>query len=142
MKNIYINCVWLVINGRQARMSATLRYVLAEITPILPKEVLNNVIVVFTNTADALELNFDTEMFIDCFGREICHQYTIENPYCRFEKAKMMKGKLPINIIARSLKKSFDDTGDTLKEICTFYEGVQVRAHPPLHHSLQNKTED
>jgi len=45
----YINCICLIINGRQARMSATLRYVLTEITSILPKRVLKNVIVVFTN---------------------------------------------------------------------------------------------
>lgn len=97
----YINCVCLVINGHQSRMSATLRYVLTEITSILPREILNNVIVVFTNTTDPLELNFDTDVFPEYFGREIEHQYTIENPYCRFEKTKMKQGKLPVDKIAK-----------------------------------------
>ena len=44
----YINCVCLVINGRLSRITATLRYVLTEVTSILPREVLSNVIVVFT----------------------------------------------------------------------------------------------
>ena len=57
----YVNCVCLVINGRQARMSANLQYVLSEITAILPKNIVGNVIVVFTNTADPLDLNFDLD---------------------------------------------------------------------------------
>ena len=57
----YVNCVCLVINGRQTRLSANLQYVLSEITAILPKNVVGNVIVVFTNTADPLDLNFDLD---------------------------------------------------------------------------------
>ncbi len=36
----YVNCVCLIINGRASRMSATLQYVLSEITAILPRVVL------------------------------------------------------------------------------------------------------
>lgn len=126
----YINCVCLVVNGRQARMSATLRYVLTEITSVLPRDVLKNVIVVFTNTADPLELNFDTELFREYFGEEIEHQFTIENPYCRFEKAKLKKGKLPIDKIAKTLKKSFEETADTLREMCEAIKEIKpVHTH-------------
>ena len=48
----FVNCICLVINGSMSRMNATLKYVLTEVTAILPREVLNNVIVVFTKTAD------------------------------------------------------------------------------------------
>ena len=115
----YINCVCLVVNGRQARISATLGYVLTEITSILPREALDNVIVVFTNTADVFELNFDPEVFKEYFGRVIEHQYMIENPYCRFEKAKAKKGKIPEDKIVKTLKRSFEETSEELTEMCS-----------------------
>ena len=31
----YVNCICLTINGRESRMSATLKYVLSEVTSIL-----------------------------------------------------------------------------------------------------------
>ena len=117
----YLNCVCLVINGRQSRMSATLRYVLTEITAILPKEIVSNVIVVFTNTADGLDLNFDLNALETFFGKEIenSRMFCIENPYCRLDKAKKQTGKLPAEKIVRSLQKSFDETNEVLKEMST-----------------------
>ena len=128
----YINCVCLTINGRQARMSATLQYVLSEVTAVLPRQVLGNVIVVFTNTSDPLDLNFDPKALNDYFGREVESEriFFIENPYCRFEKAKVQEGKLLQDRIARSLKKSFDETGEVLTEIYTVLKGFkQVHTH-------------
>ena len=136
----YINCVCLVVNGRQARMSATLGYVLTEITSILPREALNNVIVVFTNTADVLELNFDAEIFKKYFGRVIEHQYMIENPYCRFEKAKAKKGKIADDKIAKSLKKSFEETSEELTEMCSkmmTFNGVHTNRFVTLYEKKQ-----
>ena len=117
----YLNCVCLIINGRQSRMSATLRYVLTEITAILPKEIVSNVIVVFTNTADGLDLNFDLNALETFFGKEIenSRMFCIENPYCRLDKAKKQTGKLPAEKIVRSLQKSFDETNEVLKEMST-----------------------
>ena len=116
----YINCVCLIIDGRQCRMSATLRYVLTEMTSSLPIQVLENVIVVFTNTADPLDLNFDADSLQEYFGREIDGQriFFIENPYCRFEKALKQKGKLPEEELAQSLKRAFEETHDVLTEMC------------------------
>ena len=113
----YVNCVCLVINGRSSRMSATLRYVLSEITAILPREVLNNVIIIFTNTADPLDLNFEPNVLAEYLGRNIENYFCIENPYCRIEKAKAKKDKLSIDKIARSLQKSFDETSQTLDQM-------------------------
>ncbi len=122
----YINCVCLVINGRQCRMSANLQYVLTEITSILPREVLSNIIVVFTNTADPLDLNFDITGLNDFFGTLIDRHFFVENPYCRFEKAKMKQGQLPLGQIAKSLKKSFEETADVLTEMCTTMKTFEV----------------
>ena len=113
----YINCVCLVINGRNSRMSATLRYVLSEITAILPREVLNNVIVVFTNAADPLDLNFEPTVLAEYLGKNIENYFCIENPYCRIEKAKAKMDKLSIEKIARSLQKSFNETAQTLDQM-------------------------
>ena len=115
----YVNCVCLIINGRQSRMTASLKYVLSEISSILPREIFNNIIVVFTNSADALDCNFDISGLDHYFGRRIDHAFYmyIENPYCRIEKAKQKSGQLSVDQIARSLRKSFEDTAETLRSL-------------------------
>ena len=113
----YINCVCLVINGRQSRMTASLKYVLAEISTILPREIFNNIIVVFTNNAEPLDCNFDIRELDSYFGKELDHAFYIENPYCRIEKAKQKSGQLSVDRIARSLRKSFVETAETLRSL-------------------------
>ena len=113
----YINCVCLVINGRQARMTASLKYVLAEISSIMPREVFNNIIVVFTNNAEPLDCNFDIHELDSYFGKELDHAFYIENPYCRIEKAKQKVGQLKVDQIAKSLKKSFVETAESLRSL-------------------------
>ena len=113
----YINCVCLIINSRNSRMSATLRYVLSEITAILPREVLDNVIIIFTNSADPLDLNFEPTVLAEFLGRKIENYFCIENPYCRIEKAKAEADKLSNEKIARSLQKSFDETSQILDQM-------------------------
>ena len=115
----YVNCVCLVINGRESRMHATLQYVLSEITAVLPKKIIGNVIVVFTNTANPLNLNFDLQQLRPFFGQTVVddHTFYIENPYCTLEKAKMKFGQLPKGVIAKGLKKSFEETAEVLDEM-------------------------
>ena len=136
----YINCICLVINGRMARMTATLRYVLTEVTAILPRVVLNNVIVVSTNTRDLLDCNFDREALKEFFGREIEEErvFFIENPCCRLEKAKEEKTKgkskevrlFTDDKIVQSLKTSFDETASTLTGMCTLIKDFgRVHTH-------------
>ena len=126
----YVNCICLVINGRLSRTSATLQYVLTEITAILPREVLDNVIVVFTNTADPLDLNFDPAVLKQFFGKGIEEEriFFIENPYCRVEKAKKQKAHLSAEMIARSLKKSFDETSHEMTKMSRV-----IRKFKPVH---------
>jgi len=66
-------------------------HILAEITAILPKTVLDNVVVVFTSIAGVLDLNFDMQSLSEYFGKEVEKCFCIENPYCLFEKPKMKK---------------------------------------------------
>ena len=115
----FINCVCLTINGRISRCTTALQYVLTEVTAVLPKMALDNVIVVFTNTADVLDLNFAPTELTRYFGREIKTYFCIENPYCKFEKARQLMGKLQLNMIAESLKKGFEDTGTALNKMYT-----------------------
>ena len=139
-KEDYINCVCLIINGRQARASASLQYVLTEITAILPREILQNVIVVFSNTGDPLDLNFDPNELTEYFGRPVPQGFFffIENPYCKFEKAKDKVGQLGIERIAKSLQKSFDDTASVLTEMCSKIKDFQ-QVHTHLFITLYEK---
>jgi len=108
----------LVLNGRDARMNANLKYVLSSVTAVLPRDVLDNIVVVFTNTADPLDCNFDINELKEFFGKPITHSICIENPYCRVEKAKAKQGTLSLTTIAKSLQKSFEETSAQL--ICLF----------------------
>ena len=125
-KEDYVNCVCLIINGRSSRMSATLSYVLSEITSILPKTILNNIIVVFTNTTSLLQLSFDLYEVKDYFGRELEHSYCIENPYCLFEKANERKGLISRELLAKSLKDEFERTAKTLNELFATMKSFQL----------------
>ena len=120
----FVNCICLVINGSMSRMNATLKYVLTEVTAILPREVLNNVIVVFTNIADPLDLNFKPSSLSKYLGKEIESNriFLINNPYCRVEKAKERQGTIDSEMIARSLKKSFDEAREMLTSMCSAIE--------------------
>ena len=128
----YINCICLVINGRMARVTATLRYVLTEVTAILPRVVLNDMIVVSTNTRDLFDCNFDRAALKEFFGREIEEErvFFIENPCCHLEKAKeeKAKGKQEMQLftddkIVQSLKTSFDETASMLTKMWTLIKG-------------------
>ena len=131
-KEEYINCVCLIINGRLSRANVSLNYVLTEITAILPREILQNVIIVFTNTSDPFNLTFDINELTEYFGRPVSQELTffIENPYCRFEKIKAKVAQLGIERVAETLQKSFDDTARVLNEMCLKIKDFQqVHTH-------------
>ena len=124
----HINCVCLVINGRSARLSPSIKYVLTEITTILPQEIVNNLIVVFSNTNDELELNFDAEELNRYFQNKILSHriFYIENPCCKLLKAK---NKQSLSIDAtQSLARSFNVTAAVLQRMYNV-----VKAFKPVH---------
>ena len=138
----YINCICLIINGRTSRLSATLKYVLSEITAFLPRVVLNNIVVFFTNAADFLDVNFDMRVLEEYFGQPVQtdHVFCIENPYCRFEKAKEKQKTLPPEIIAESLTYAFDKAGEMLRKfhkVISKFEPVNTHHFTELYKKKQ-----
>ena len=123
----YINCVCLVMNGRLPRMSVNLQYVLSEITAILPKEMLHNVIFVFTNAESPLSLYFDPVLLEDYFQIPIGNYFCIENPYCLYERY-VKSGKILTKKVVKDLKDSFTSTAETLGEMCK-----AMQAFKPVH---------
>ena len=113
----HINCVCLVINGRSARLSPSIKYVLTEITTILPQEIVNNLIVVFSNTNDELESNFDAEILNRYFQNKISQHrlFYIENPYCKLLKTKTKQSFS--TDVTQSLARSFLVTADVLRRM-------------------------
>jgi len=64
----------------------------------LPKTVLDNVVVVFTNTSNMLNLSFDIESLSEYFGREVEKYFFIDNPYCQYKRAKEIQNKASANL--------------------------------------------
>eukprot|EP00971_Amphidinium_carterae_P214452 4255809-Amphidinium_carterae.1 len=75
-----INCVLLTINGRQSRLTATMEYVLSQLTSVMPKSVLSHVAVVFTNTAKASKQTFK-KTCLDLGLRHDMPSCCIDNPF-------------------------------------------------------------
>lgn len=128
----YINCVCLVIDGRQSLTDvSTIMNDLSEIIAILPKNIVDNVIVVFSNAADRMDLMFDPSSLLkEYFGKEVKKICFVENPYCRFEKAKVKVGKLGIDRVAKIMREDFEDTSEVLTEMCDAIKDFpQVHTH-------------
>ena len=120
-----INCVCLVINGRASRISATFGYVLCEITSILPRAIIDNIIVVFTNTTGFLQLNFEPQALQSYFGRDLQNcSFCIENPYCLLEKANERKGLMSRELLTEALKDNFERAAENLIKIFTHIKSL------------------
>lgn len=135
----FVNCVCLVINGRLANLSANLRYVLTGITSILPKQILNNVIVVFTNTDRRRQLNFDPNELEDFFGKKLEHLFFVENPYCMFER--VVQSLADLDEDDRSdLTEMFEKTQKVLRQMCVVMKKFD-RVYTDLFYALFKKKE-
>ena len=130
----YINCICLVINGRLCRMTASLQYVLGEISAILPREVFNNIIVVFTNTADPLDCSFDTSELIPYFSKKIEHVFYIENPYCKIEKVKQRYKQASEKEIVKNLASFENSCKDATEPLRLIQETIKDFKDVHTHH--------
>lgn len=81
----HVHCVVLVINGREARMTGTIKYVLAQLTSIMPECVLNHLHIVFTNCEDQTRCNFELSALQE-YGIKQPSCVYIENTYCVMSK--------------------------------------------------------
>lgn len=111
----YVNCICLVINGTQGRLTSVMREVISEITSILPPDVIRNIIVVFTKTRDEYSLDFDIDVLKEEFDLTIPEGYIfmLDNPYARWEKAKAN----PTSKSIARMKADFTTTFETLREM-------------------------
>lgn len=114
----YMHCICFVINGRNARATPQFNYVVSEVSAVLPKMSVQNMIVVVTNTKDEFESNVDLSELTRFLGLEIPrdHIFYLENPYCKLEKLKL-KGQIASDVVAQDLKRAFTDASITLEAI-------------------------
>lgn len=112
----FINCICLIINGQQTQLGMTSKYVFAEITAFLPREVVNNVIVVITNTSNPCDVSFDLIELQTLLGKPIIDNlFYIENPYCHLTKVKHSKlDKFSVAVVAEVLQKHFREANRML----------------------------
>ncbi|CAK0910365.1 unnamed protein product, partial [Prorocentrum cordatum] len=121
-----INCVVLTINGREARISATLRYALTMLTSVLPKGVLSsNVAVVFTNTENERQLNFSRGELAK-FGIPSPASVCLNNPLCELQRALLAPGDVSGDLV----RESFVLVERTLETVAALME--QIRNFEPV----------
>lgn len=91
LENQCVDAICVVINGRVSRQFATEAYVLSEISALLPKACLKNVIVVFTNCASPVDLNYTMEPIEEQIGDTMKGRFfCIDNPFCIVDKVGAM----------------------------------------------------
>lgn len=117
----YVNCICLVINGRQARATFQLKYVLTEISATLPKSAFNNLIIIMTNSQDVTCATFDVSELSSFFGSEVIikpeHVFYIDNPYSKLEKCRKEKKAATLQQLVSALQISFQTAGLTLMQM-------------------------
>ena len=117
----YVHCIILVINGREARETQGLKYVLEEIFAIMPRQIQSNIVVVFTNVDNGLKLNFNISTLTAYVQKEIQYYWLIDNPICELEKAqnKTRDGRRLVadEKLIETLKSSFQRTISTVRNM-------------------------
>lgn len=120
-----INCILLVINGAVARMTPQLRYVLAQVTALMPQSILDQITVVLTNVVDPLDLNFDMTQLIEFFGKPVPpnHVIMINNPYAKLSKvlnAEEGIQRAALKRIKAGFKETYTEIVELFQEIVKF----------------------
>ena len=141
----YIHCICLVMNGRQSRLTHQLKYVVSEISAILPKSCVYNMIVVLTNVRDSYETSFRLEELVPYLGEKVKQLQVvyIENPFCLLEK--MSKNN---DINSARLKDAFQTAATSLEamlEILTTFEMIYTNQFFTLHvmkEAIERQTAD
>ena len=72
-----INTICLVVNGTNSRLTSYTRNALQQVLTILPIEMLENIIVVFTKCVNKRRLNFELSVFQAEFGIKIDPKHTL-----------------------------------------------------------------
>ncbi|CAE7390900.1 105313388 [Symbiodinium natans] len=110
-----INSVMLVMNGRDSRMTATMNYVIAQLTAVMPKAVLDNIVVVFTNTEKKSKLNFDRTCLKQVLQKDPEFQ-CIDNPFGQV-KSSITKDDIPDEEEREDLTKEIRKALKTMEDL-------------------------
>merc|ERR1712113_587826 len=84
----WLNAIVLVINGRDPRIAATMKYVLSRITSVVPNKILSQVFVIYTNCESICDRNFVHAELGYYFHQQIPKERTfyIDNPFSQMDK--------------------------------------------------------
>eukprot|EP00927_Polykrikos_kofoidii_P073692 TRINITY_DN69704_c0_g1_i1.p1 TRINITY_DN69704_c0_g1~~TRINITY_DN69704_c0_g1_i1.p1 ORF type:complete len:782 (+),score=90.55 TRINITY_DN69704_c0_g1_i1:61-2406(+) len=99
---VTVDCVMIFVNGRDARMNATVAYALAMLANLLPREIFNSIVVVFTNTQDADKLSFNPASIKDLLDGHQPPFVCLENPHCFLAKRQVTKEYIDENRVSIS----------------------------------------
>ena len=108
----FIHCICFVINGTNSRMTGHLQYVLYEISAILPKETVDNILIVFTRASEKQKASFKLQCLKPILGRDIPEKnaFYFDNPYCILQNDL---ASIPSTNVA-----DFEKTLDTFSGMC------------------------
>ena len=128
----YIHCICLVMNGRQSRLTSQLKYVVSEVSAILPKSCVYNMIVVLTNVRNSYETSFALKELEPYLGAEVNNLQLvyINNQFCTLENMTSD------NDIDAYLKSGFQMAAKSLEgmfEILTTFELIHTTNFYTLH---------
>ena len=114
-KTEFINCVCFVINGTQARLTKYMKAVMHEVITMLPPEMLESIMILFTKTGSKLQLNYEIDSFNSEFELKINpqHVFILDNPYARHYNAKEKN----IVIDLESQRQEFEAAFKVLKDM-------------------------
>lgn len=116
-KLFFIRCICLVLNYQSIQQSPTLvlHHNLTKIASILPTDIMNNVVVVFTHTSGANDITKESATIQKYFGMKI-QFFCLENPYDEFMEASK---KQPYQEVAETFALQLEKAGEAVAGICT-----------------------
>ena len=118
LKNL--NCICLVINGTESRLTWHTSDVIKRMSSFLPKDLFQNVVVFFTHTSDDFSLTFAEETLTTELGYPLKHTHVIDNPYARYCKANRRRRKIKSSLINDEFPEAFETLSQVLRTIKNF----------------------
>merc|ERR1712070_942283 len=88
----YLNCILFVINGAQNRIGPWTKYAMAVITSLIPRDMLNNVVVVYTFVDAKETCKFPEEQLEESF-EVLPRRFHLDNPHGMFQAKERIGGE-------------------------------------------------
>lgn len=126
-----INCIVLVMNGRMARATSNFKYVIANVMSILPKEILSQIVVVFTNCTSMRQVNMELAAIHTAVGFDIPQKYMLplENPVASVPK--LFAQNFDPDVLEQEMSSLKSEIVATSQMLQTFFDRIsEFRAVP------------